>query len=57
MLKILETTTKYTENFEYTEGRNELDKIYKKTINSVRIRSKSDWYKYGKKFFDFFSLS
>ena len=53
-LKILENNTNYIENLEQIDCRNKLDKIYEQKINSIRIRSKCDWYKYGDKYSKFF---
>ena len=52
--KKLEDNTNYIENLEYIDCRNKLDKIYEQKINGMRIRSKSDWYKYGEKSSKFF---
>ena len=48
-LKTLETNTNFTENSAYTEIKEKLDKIYQAKTNGIRIRSKCDWYKHGKK--------
>ena len=53
-LKKLENNTNYIENLEYIDCRNKLDKIYEQKINSIRIRSKCDWYEYGEKSSKFF---
>ena len=53
-LKILESNTNYIENSEYINWKNKLDKIYKQKINSMKIRSKCDWYQYGEKSSKFF---
>ena len=53
-LKILENNTNYIENLEQIDCRNKLDKIYEQKINSIRIRSKCDWYEYGDKYSKFF---
>ena len=53
-LKKLENNTNYTENSEYIDCRNELDKIYEQKINDMRIRSKCNWYEYGEKSSIFF---
>ena len=53
-LKKLENNTKCIENLEYIDCRNKLDKIYEQKINSIRIRSKCDWYEHGEKSSKFF---
>ena len=53
-LKKLGNNTNYIENLEYINWRNKLDKIYEQKINDTKIRSKCDWYEYGKKFSKFF---
>ena len=53
-LKKLEKNINYSENVEYRDCRNKLDKIYDQKINGIRKRSKCDWYEYGEKSSKFF---
>ena len=49
-IKSLESNLDNDENFqEYTNAKNELETIYSKISEGIRIRSKSDWYQYGEK--------
>ena len=49
-IKSLESNLDNDENFqEYTNGKNELETIYSKVSEGIRIRSKTDWYQYGEK--------
>ena len=53
-LKKLETTTKFIENLDYIDCRNELDKINEKKVSGIRIRSKNVRCEYGEKSSKFF---
>ena len=53
-LKELKSNTNYFENSEYMDCRNWLDKIYQQNINSMRIRSKCNWHRYGERSSKFF---
>ena len=49
-IKSLESNLDNDENFqEYTNAKNELETIYSKISEGIRIRSKTDWYQYGEK--------
>ena len=53
-LKTLETRPNFVDNPEYIETNEKLDKIYHEKTNSIRIRSKCNWYDYGEKSSNFF---
>ena len=49
-IKSLESNLDNDENFqEYTNAKNDLETIYSKISEGIRIRSKTDWYQYGEK--------
>ena len=53
-LKVLESNLNYLQNPEYIEHKNNLENIYQKKVNGLRIRSKSEWYEHGEKSSKFF---
>ena len=53
-LKTLKTSTNFVDNPEYTKLMKNLIKIDHEKANSVRIRSKYDWYKHREKSSKFF---
>ena len=48
-LKLLERSANYLDNSKYVSCKSKVDQFYKKKLNSIRIRSKCDWYKYSGK--------
>ena len=44
----------FEENSNYLECKNRLDEIYENIANGIKIRSKCNWYEYGKKSSKFF---
>ena len=53
-LNLLECTASYFDNSQYITCKSKLDQLYNEKTNSVRIRSKCDWYEYGEKSTRFF---
>ena len=54
LMRLGENNTNCMENLEYIDCRNKLDKIHEQKINTIRIRSKCDWYEHGEKSSKFF---
>ena len=53
-LNILESKICFREDLEYFQCKEKLDKLYQEKINSAIIRSRCDWYEFGKKLSKFF---
>ena len=53
-LKTLQTRPDFINNLDYSGTNEKLGKIYQEKANSIRIRSKCNWQKYGKKSSKFF---